>query len=105
MLFRSYIRLSGTVQECPGRCVGAEIADDIRDKCLLATWVGSKNYDRKDDCRTLCAVKMKNLTGTGVKACDCCTVYDNVGSMPLELERDTLIALEQKISRGVNENV
>ncbi len=43
---------------------------------------------------------MKNLTGTGVKACDCCTVcLDNVGSMPLELERDTLIALEQKISK------
>ena len=98
-------RLPGTVQECPGRCVGAEIADDIRDKSLLATWIGSKNYDRKDDCRALCAVKMKNLTGTDVKVCDCCTVYDNVGSMPLELERDTLIALEQKLSRGDRENV
>ena len=100
-----YIRLPGTVQEFPGRCVGAEIADDIRDKCLLATWVGSKNYDRKDDCRALCAVKMKNLTGTDVKVCDCCTVYDNVGSIPLELERDTLIVLEQKISKGAKENV
>lgn len=100
-----YIRLPGTVQECPGRCVGAEIADDIRDKSLLATWIGSKNYDRKDDCRALCAVKMKNLTGTDVMVCDCCTVYDNVGSMPLELERDTLIALEQKLLRGDRENV
>lgn len=40
-----------------------------------------------------------------MKVCDCCTVYDNVGSMPLELESDTLIALEQKISRGAKENV
>lgn len=49
--------------------------------------------------------RYENLTGTDVKVCDCCTVYDNVGSMPLELERDTLIALEQKLSRGDRENV
>lgn len=93
-----YIRLPGTVQECPGRCVGAEIADDVREKELITTWVGSKNYDRQENCRALCAVKMKNLTGTDIKVCDCCTVYDNVGSMPLELEHDTLETLKKRLS-------
>ena len=81
-----YIRLPGTAQECPGRCVGAEILEDIKNQSLLTTWLGSRNYGRSKDCRSLCAVKMKDLTGSNVTVCDCCTVYGNVGSMPLELE-------------------
>lgn len=81
-----YIRLPGTAQECPGRCVGTQITDDIRKHSLLATWLGSRNYSRSVDCRALCAVKMKDLTGSKIKVCDCCVIYENVGSMPLELE-------------------
>ncbi len=91
-----YLRLPGTVQECPGRCVGAEITGDIRKTGLLSTWIGSRNYDRKKDCNSLCAVKMKDLTGSGEKPCDCCEVYENVGSMPPELGSRVIEKLNQK---------
>ncbi|WP_207659095.1 radical SAM protein [Anaerobacterium chartisolvens] len=85
-----YIRLPGSVQECPGRCIGAEIIEDLREQSLLATWIGSINHDRTVNCRALCSVKMKDLTNSNVHVCDCCRVYDNVGSMPLELEQKVL---------------
>lgn len=81
-----YIRLPGSVQECPGRCFGAQIQDDIRKQSLITTWVGSRNYKRSIDCKALCSVKMKDLTRSKIKVCDCCIVYENIGSMPLELE-------------------
>lgn len=89
-----YIRLPGSAQECPGRCIGAEIQDDIRVQSLVTTWVASRNYSRSVDCRALCAVKMKNLTGSKVKVCDCCEVYESVGSMPVELETRVIQSLE-----------
>lgn len=90
-----YLRLPGFIQECPGRCIGAEIIEDVRTQSLLATWLGSRNYDRDMDCRSLCAVKMKDLTGSKEKACDCCIIYENVGSMPLELESRVIRNLEE----------
>lgn len=54
-----YIRLPGSAQECPGRCIGAEIQDDIRGQSLVTTWVASRNYSRSVECRALCAVKNK----------------------------------------------
>ena len=92
-----YIRLPGTVQECPGRCVGAEILEDVRVQNLITTWLGSINYDRKD-CRLLCAVKMKDLTGNNVKVCDCCKIYENVGSMPPELEMRVIESIDSLVN-------
>jgi MoaA/NifB/PqqE/SkfB family radical SAM enzyme len=95
-----YIRLPGTVQECPGRCVGAEILEDIRVQNLVTTWLDSINYDRKD-CRSLCAVKMKDLTGNRIKVCDCCQIYENVGSMPPELEMRVIENLDSLFNKEV----
>lgn len=81
-----YLRLPGTIQECPGRSYGAVIENDIREKGLLCSWVGSKNYSRDSNCRSLCSVKMKKLTKDDVEMCSCCEVYENVGSMPTVLE-------------------
>lgn len=91
-----YIRLTGSVQECPGRCVGAEITSDLRTNGLIATWIGSRNYRRTPDCRALCSVKMKDLTGIGTRVCDCCEVFENVGSIPVELEERVLKNLNRK---------
>lgn len=88
-----YLRLPGTVQECPGRCIGAQIQEDVRTQNLITTWIDSRNYRRSVFCRALCAVKMKDLTGSKVKVCDCCHVYENVGSMPLELENRVIAEL------------
>ncbi|MDA8228866.1 MAG: hypothetical protein M0T74_14445 [Desulfitobacterium hafniense] len=99
-----YIRLPGAVQECPGRCVGAEITEDLRAQSFVTTWLGSRNYDRSKDCRALCAVKMKDLTGSKVKVCDCCEVYENVGSMPLELETRVLQNLTSLYRFSANYN-
>ncbi len=96
-----YLRLPGAVQECPGRCVGAEVADDVRNLQLITIWVGSRNYDRPNTCRSLCSVKMKDITGRGAKVCDCCKIYDNVGSIPPETGAYTLERLEKILS---NEN-
>lgn len=90
-----YLRLPGAVQECPGRCIGAEVADDVRDQQFITTWIGSRNYDRSNTCRSLCSVKMKDITGRGIKVCDCCTIYDNVGSLPPETDLYTLKRLKK----------
>jgi len=99
-----YIRLPGTVQECPGRCVGAEILEDVRVQNLITTWLGSINYDRKD-CRSLCAVKMKDLTGNNVKVCDCCKIYENVGSMPPELEMRVIEGIDSLVNEKLKSAV
>ncbi|MCP4151910.1 MAG: radical SAM protein [bacterium] len=89
-----YVRLPGVVQECPGRCVNAEITGNIREEGLMATWIGSANYDRGEDCNSLCAVKMMDLNGTEVTVCDCCEVYKDVGTIPPELEARVIGNLE-----------
>jgi len=99
-----YIRLPGAVQECPGRCVGAEILEDVRVQNLITTWLGSINYDRKD-CRSLCAVKMKDLTGNNVKVCDCCKIYENVGSMPPELEMRVIEGIDSLVNEKLKSAV